>query len=258
MKTKHEGVKIAVFDCAMGIAGDMTIGAFIDAGMSFDILKKEIAKLKLKDYSLGVKQVRCGAFRATKFVVDIHDHGHDHHHEHGHGEHHHHVSLKEIEKKIGTSKLHAAIKKRAITIFRNLGRAEARVHGTGIQNIHFHEVGAMDSFIDIVGVAICMHHLGIEKAYVRSLADGRGTQHGDHGEMPVPVPGAYELLKGFWLTQTDHDKEMITPTGAAILATTCERTLRIPRMKLESIGYGAGDREYAGKRGFLRISLGSA
>ncbi len=245
--------RIAIFDCPLGIAGDMTVGALLDAGMPFELLKQELKNLHLTGYALALKKVRSGAFRAAKFEVKIKTH-----------RHHHHISLREIEKQIQKSKLQPAIKQKAIAIFRNLGRAEARVHGIPIQKVRFHEVGAVDSFIDIVGTAICFHYLKIEKAYVRSIVVGRGLQQGDHGEMPVPVPGAYELLKGFWIIQSDYEQEMVTPTGAAILKTLCGQA-KIPKMKLETIGYGAGDRTFDGEhgehserseRGLLRVSLG--
>jgi len=239
-------VRIAIFDCPLGIAGDMTVGALLDAGMPFKLLKQELKKLDLTGYSLALKNVRSGAFRAAKFQVKIEKH-------HGH----HHVALREIENKIQKSTLHSEIKKKAAAIFRKLGQAEARVHGIPIQEVHFHEVGAIDSFIDIVGTAICFHHLKIKRAYVRSIVIGRGLQQGSHGKMPIPVPGAYELLKGFWITQSDYKQEMVTPTGAAILETLCEKTLKIPKMKLETIGYGAGDRTFDGERGLLRVSLGT-
>ena len=238
-------MRIAIFDCLLGIAGDMTVGALLDAGMSFELFKKEIGKLELKGYSLSLRNIRSGAFLARKFEVKLNYHSH-----------HHHVSLNEIVGKIRSSKLHSEIKQKAIAIFRNLGRAEARVHGIPVQKVHFHEVGAVDSFIDIVGTAICFHHLKIKKAYVRSIVVGRGLQQGDHGKMPIPVPGAYELLKGFWITQADYEDEMVTPTGAAILKTLCEKARQIPKIKLESIGYGAGDRTFDGQPGLLRVSLG--
>src|SRR5205085_2738556 len=124
---------------------------------------------------------------------------------------------------IRKSRLDAAVKKTAIQIFRNLGRAEARVHGISLQQVHFHEVGAIDSIVDIVGAAICAHALKIDKFFVRNIIVGKGVQTGDHGRMPIPVPGAYELLKGFSLQQSEHFQEMVTPTGAAILATLCEK-----------------------------------
>lgn len=238
-------MRIAIFDCPLGIAGDMTVGALLDAGMSFGLLKEEIGKLKLDGYSLGLKNIRSGVFRAKKFEVKLRPHSA-----------HHHVSLREIENKIRVSKLHSEIKQTAIAIFRTLGRAEACVHGIPVQKVHFHEVGAVDSFIDIVGTAICFHHLKIKRAYVRSIVVGRGLQSGAHGRMPIPVPGAYELLKDFWITQADYEDEMVTPTGAAILSTLCERTEKIPKIKLEVIGCGAGDRTFDGGPGLLRVSLG--
>ncbi len=236
--------KIAILDCSLGIAGDMTVGALLDLGVPFDFLKKEIKKLKIAGYQLSLKTVRSGAFRAKKFSVHIHYPAH------------HHTSLKDIEKRIRNSRLHLSVKKTAIAIFRNLGKAEARVHGIALQKVHFHEVGAVDSIVDIVGTAICFHYLGIKKAYVRSIRVGRGVQKGDHGEMPIPVPGAYELLKGFWIEQADFAHEMVTPTGAAILATLCRKTHEIPRLKIEKIGSGAGDQILGGARGYLRVALG--
>jgi pyridinium-3,5-bisthiocarboxylic acid mononucleotide nickel chelatase len=252
-------MRIAIFDCPLGIAGDMTVGAFIDAGMPFELLERELGKLHLHGYDVFVKEAASGAFRGKKFSVHL-----DHHHEHGvshhhHGDdkvHHHHTALKDIEKMIQSSKLHAKIKTLAIAIFRNLGKAESKVHGIPIQKIHFHEVGAMDSIIDIVSIAICFYHLKIEKAYVRNIVVGRGIQKGAHGKMPIPVPGAYELLKGFYLTQSEHGQEMVTPTGAAILQTLCEKSVKIPKAKIESIGYGLGDRKFDGEPGMVRIAIG--
>ena len=237
-------MRVAIFDCPTGIAGDMTLGALLDAGMRFELLEEELAKLKLAHYRLTRRTVRCGAFRATKFSVVVPPQTH-----------HRHTSLREIEKRIASSRLHSRIKELSVKIFRNLGRAEAKVHGVSLQKIHFHEVGAVDSILDIVGTAVCFHHLGIRQAFVRNLTVGRGVYQGSHGRMPVPVPGAYELLKGFFVTQSDHCQEMVTPTGAAILASVCRKAARIPRVKLEAIGYGAGDRKFDGERGMLRISL---
>jgi len=240
-------MKIAVFDCPMGIAGDMTVAACLDAGMSFELLKKELKKLNLSGYRLSSGNTKCGAFRAKKFSVQLNRHSK-----------HPHTSLKGIEQRIRRSTLHPKIKNRSVQIFRKLGRAEARVHGIPVQKVHFHEVGAVDSIIDIVGAAICFHHLKIKKAYVRNITVGWGIQKGSHGEMPVPVPGTYELLKGYSLTQSDHGKEMITPTGAAILSTLCKPTDKIPRVKFRSIGYGAGNRKFNGLNGFVRVGIGDS
>lgn len=229
----------------MGIAGDMTIGALLDAGMPFSILKQELKKLRLGGCDVSVKKVKSGAFRASKFCVHLKPEAK-----------HEHTSLKEIEQRIKKSRLDSKVKKLATSMFQNLGKAEARVHGVPIGQIHFHEAGAIDSFVDVVGTAICFHHLSINKAYVRHLRVGRGVQQGDHGEMPIPVPGAYELLKGFQLEQADYEQEMVTPTGAVILATLCEKNSKIPRARIQSVGYGAGDREMDGHRGLLRVSIG--
>ncbi len=239
-------MKIAVFDCPYGIAGDMTVGAFLDAGMPFPVLKKELAKLRLKHYRLSLREEKCGAFRAKKFSVHIRN-----------SRLKHHTLLQEIERRIRASRLHPRIKKSAIAVFRKLGRAEAAVHGIPLGRVHFHEAGAIDSFIDIVGAAICMHHLKISRAFIRNLSVGRGLHQSHHGIMPVPVPGAYQLLKGFVLSQTAHAQEMVTPTGAALLATFTRPNGRIPKMKLESVGYGAGDRSFGGTRGYVRLSIGA-
>ncbi|MDP3921523.1 MAG: LarC family nickel insertion protein [Candidatus Omnitrophota bacterium] len=241
-------MKIAVFDCAMGIAGDMAIGALVDAGMPFRLLGSELRKLRLRGYRLGVRTVHAGAFRAKKFSVNLQ-----------HQKSHAHVCLRDIVTLIQTSALHPRIKRSAVAIFRSLARAEARVHGVSLQKIHFHEVGAVDSILDIVGVAVCFHHLEIQRAYVRRIVVGQGVHAGcAHGEMPIPVPGTYELLKGFWIDQGPYEQEMVTPTGAAILATLCcKDTEKIPRIKFDAIGYGAGDRKFKGKRGFLRVGIGA-
>lgn len=239
-------MNVIVFDCPMGIAGDMTVGALLHVGIPVDYLEKEIKKLKLKGYELKLRRVKCGAFAARKFDVKVLNHPT-----------HHHTSLKKIEEIIKDSKLTSGAKNIATRIFKNLGRAEAKVHGIGLQKVHFHEVGAVDSIIDIVGTAVCFDYLQIKKAYVRTLKIGRGMQKGAHGEMPVPVPATYELLKGFSLTQTEDFGEKITPTGAAILATLCQKESKIPSIRFSAIGYGAGDRKFKGKRGFLRLAVGS-
>ena len=224
----------------------MTVGAFLDAGMSFPLLQKELQKLRVKNVRLSIREEKCGAFRGKKFSVHV-----KHHHKA------HHTSLGEIESRIRKSKLHSRIKQCAIAMFRNLGQAEAKVHGTTIQKIHFHEVGAVDSLMDIVGAAICFYHLKIDKAFVRNITIGRGIHRGHHGRMPIPVPGTYELLKGFSLTQSSQDQEMITPTGATILKTLCSQNGKMPSLKLETIGYGAGDRWLGPTRGFVRVGLGT-
>jgi len=184
-------MKSVIFDCSLGIAGDMTVGAFLDAGMPFEVLKRELAKLKLKGYSIERKKIKAGAFRSHKFSVKLSKHVK-----------HFHTGLREIKKIIDDSKLDSKVKILAKKIFTCLGRAEARVHGIPLTRVHFHEVGAVDSIVDIVGTAICFHYFGIKKAYVRKISVGQGISGGSHGSMLVPVPGAYELLKGFKLTQS--------------------------------------------------------
>ncbi len=239
-------MKAAIFDAFSGIAGDMTIGAFLDAGFDFSLLKSELKKLHLSGFSVSHEKTRRGVFSGTKFTVHIKTHAH-----HGH------THLFEIRRLILKSRLHPDIKKISRWIFEVIGRAEAKVHGIKPEEVSFHEVGAIDSIVDIVGAAVCAHHLGIGKIFVRNLHVGQGnikTHH--HGRMMLPSPGTLELLKGFKLRHAPVDFEMVTPTGAAILAALAEKTEDLPSVDVQAIGYGAGTMEFKDRPNLLRVTLG--
>ncbi|OGM00813.1 MAG: TIGR00299 family protein [Candidatus Wallbacteria bacterium GWC2_49_35] len=320
-------MKVLYFDCFSGMSGDMTIGAFLDAGVDYEYLKNELAKLNLKGYSLKSERVTKNGLAATKFnVMDedgnvfghaplfahcrkthvhgliesgvddgnqcgghdhehnhdrhVHDrdhdhdhehnHSHDHDHEHGHGhvhgeehdhphvrvEEHTHRGLNEIKNIINLSALNNNVKKLSIKIFRNIAEAESKMHNMDIEKVHFHEVGAIDSIIDIVGTAICVDRMGIDKCFVSKIPVSFSFIQTSHGRWPNPAPASLELLKNFTLTKSGVGKELVTPTGAAIIKTLCEPAeCDPPDFVLDKIGYGAGYHDFEHPN-VLRIMIG--
>lgn len=238
-------MKIAYFDAFSGISGDMTIGAFIDAGLDFEELKNEIQKLNLTNYELKTRKITRNGITATKFDVIVKNQEHEHRH------------LSEIFEIIDTSKLSEFVKETSKKIFTTLAQAEAKIHNTTIDKIHFHEVGAIDSIIDIVGCAICIEKFGIEKIYASKIPLGSGTfVHSQHGKIPIPSPATIEMLRNFPTILTDIPFELTTPTGGAIIATLAEYGLEKETIKIQSIGYGAGDFEIPQQPNLLRIIIG--
>ncbi|MGB7582206.1 MAG: nickel pincer cofactor biosynthesis protein LarC [Sedimentisphaerales bacterium] len=236
-------MKIAYFDCFSGAAGDMIAGAMLDAGLDFEFLKSQIATLGLKNLDITVSETRRAGLRAKHFVPLI-------------KEEHHHRHLGDIKKIINDSKIGEKPKQTAIAIFGRLAQAEATVHGKNPDDIHFHEVGAMDSIVDIVSAAIGFDALGIEKVYCSTLAVGGGQVKAAHGIMPVPAPATAELLKGIPTVGGPIDKELLTPTGAAILTTLAESFGPIPPMTIEATGYGAGTLDSEHVPNVVRLILG--
>jgi uncharacterized protein (TIGR00299 family) protein len=221
-------MKLAYFDCPSGAAGDMIMGALVDAGAPFDTLRAELAKLPLGGWQLVRREVRKGAFRAVKVDVEID------------AREHHHRSLGDILSILDKSTLDSAIRDKAGRIFRRLAEAEARVHGTTPEAVRFHEVGAVDAIIDVTGGVTALALLGIEELYCSALPLGGGIAVGAHGKVPVPAPGTAELLRGFPMVDTGVAAELVTPTAAAILTTLASGAGRMPAMTLASVGYGAG------------------
>jgi len=221
-------MRIAYFDCPSGAAGDMIMGALVDAGAPFDTLRAELAKLPLGGWQLVQREVLKGAFRAVKVDVEIDAHEH------------HHRSLGDILAILGRSTLDPAIKDKASRIFRRLAEAEARVHATTPEAVRFHDVGAVDAIIDVTGSVTALALLGIGEIYISALPLGGGIATGAHGKMPVPAPGTAELLRGFPVVDTGVKAELVTPTGAAILTTLARTSGRMPAMTVTSVGYGAG------------------
>ena len=238
-------MKIAYLDCYSGIAGDMLLGALLDAGLDADRLRAEIAKLGVEGVEIQAeKAFRRGVTGTDVKVVTGHDHAHRH--------------LSTIEKIIDSSQIGSTAKETAKKIFRRLGEAEAAVHGISIEKVHFHEVGAVDAIVDICGAAIGLELLGIEKLYCSPLNLGSGTVKAAHGVMPVPAPATARLVKGLPTYSDGPAVELTTPTGAAIVSTLCESFGPMPAMSIEAIGYGAGDKDFPDRANMLRLVIGES
>ncbi|MDQ5844735.1 MAG: nickel pincer cofactor biosynthesis protein LarC [Acidobacteriota bacterium] len=236
-------MKTLYFDCFAGASGDMILGAMVGAGVDPQQLKDQIALLGVHGYEIDFETVNRSGISATYARVKT-----DHEHAHRH--------LSDILKIIYDSRLADSVKHRAAEIFSRLGEAESKVHNLPIEKIHFHEVGALDSIIDVVGAAICFELLGIERFVSSALHVGSGTVEMDHGRFPVPPPAVAELLKDVPFYSTDVTGELLTPTGAAIIKTVCHAYGPLPEMKLTSTGYGAGTRDYEKFPNVLRVMIG--
>ena len=246
-------MRIAFFDCFSGASGDMILGALLDAGLELEALRRELGKLPISHYEVGQRHVVKSGLGGSQAEVIIHEH-HEHHHHH---HHHPHRNLHDIEEIINSSTLESEVKEQSLAIFRRLGEAEARVHRTTIEHIHFHEVGAMDTIIDVVGAVAGLKLLGVERIYCSPLHVGSGTVTCAHGTLPVPAPATAELIKGKPFYSTGVQGELLTPTGAAILTTLAAGFGAIPDMTLEQVGYGAGTLETATPN-LLRVLIGES
>ncbi len=244
--------KTLYFDAFNGVSGDMILGALIDLGLPLEHLREQLGTLPLEGYRLEARDVQRQGLRATDFRVVVSDSA-GHAHSHAHGEHAH-RSLTQIEDMIRASGLPSGVRTTAARIFRRLGEAEARVHGTPVEETHFHEVGALDSIVDIVGACIGFHYLGVERFFASTLALGGGTVSFSHGRWPVPAPATVELVRGLPVRPGPVDVELTTPTGAAVVAALAEPGR--PLLRLERQGYGAGDRELPEIPNVLRLLLG--
>ncbi len=241
-------MNIAYFECFSGISGDMIIGALIDLGLDPAFLTDELAKLNLTGYRLSSKRVkRCG-ISGTKFDVTLDAAAP--------GENAHHRKLNDIAAIINQSNLNENAKKQSLSIFQQLARAEAKAHGVKPGDVHFHEVGAVDSIVDVVGSVIGLQKLGFDKILFSPIAAGSGYVECAHGRLPVPVPATAELLNGCMLSQTSVKSELATPTGAAIITTLGEQVETTPAFRLSGIGYGAGNRDNPELPNLLRILSG--
>ncbi|MDM5338598.1 LarC family nickel insertion protein [Fictibacillus enclensis] len=274
-------MKTLYIDCFSGISGDMFIGALLDAGSDPVLLVEELKKLQFEDeYQLTWKKIVKNGITSTKFDVElkqtdyhhehehehhhkphhhhVHEHHHEHHHEHEHEHHHehHHRSYKTIVKMIESSDLAPEVKETSLKIFRKIGEAEGHIHGVPLETVHFHEVGAVDSIIDIVGAAILLHQLDIKKIKSSPVPVGSGNIHIDHGIYPVPAPATLEVLKGVPIEQSNVRFELTTPTGAAIAAVLAEEFCPVPSMTVSSIGYGAGTKSFKDRPNVLRVIIG--
>ena len=240
-------MKVAYFDCFAGASGDMILGSLIDAGLEVERLKRELGKLHLTNYDLGAKKVAKKGIGGTQAIVTVDEDHHGHHHQ----------NLHHIEEIIEKSDLDRPIKQKGIKVFKRLAEAEARVHRTTIEHVHFHEVGAMDAIIDVMGAVIGFAALGIERVFCSPLHVGTGTVECSHGTLPVPAPATMELIKEKPIYSTGVKGELLTPTGAAILTTLSAGFGPMPAMTVEKIGYGAGTSDPAIPN-LLRIAIGDA
>ncbi|MFP3937673.1 MAG: nickel pincer cofactor biosynthesis protein LarC [Phycisphaerae bacterium] len=235
---------LAYFDCFAGAAGDMIVASLLDAGADFDRLRSELDKLQIGGYDLRVERMRRSGFAASQFCVDVAD------------EHHHQRHLSDILGIIGSSPLPDRVKDRSRRIFTRLAEAEASVHGIDVSEVHFHEVGAVDSIVDVVGACVAMELLGIERVISSPLTLGSGTVECAHGTLPVPAPATAELVRAAAVRGSDIDGEATTPTAAAILTTLSEHYGPLPEMRVESVGIGGGTRERENPPNVLRVFVG--
>ena len=223
------------------------MGALVDAGAPFERLRDTLHGLAVPGWELTRREVMKGVFRATKVDVDI-DESADHPHR----------SLGDILHILEASELDGRIKDGAGRIFRRLAEAEARVHGTTVDHVHFHDVGAVDAIVDVTGAVVALSLLGIDAVHVSALPIGGGFVDGAHGRIPIPGPGTAELLRGFPVVDTDVRAELVTPTGAAILTTLAAGAGRMPAMTVSAVGYGAGTRDFARSPNVIRCFVGEA
>ncbi|ETW97396.1 MAG: hypothetical protein ETSY1_22830 [Candidatus Entotheonella factor] len=237
-------MKVAYFDCFSGVSGDMTLGALVDAGLELAVLREELSKLPVEHYRLEAELVKRSGLRGTKVHVRIDEAQQPTR------------KYTDIVKMITESDLEAEVAQQALDIFRRLGEVEAHLHHEPIEAIHFHEVGAVDSIVDVVGAVIGLHALGVQAVVSSPINVGHGTVRTAHGLLPVPAPATLELVKGCPTYAGDVRMEMTTPTGAAIVTTLANRFGPLPHILVEHVGYGAGNRDLPGQPNLLRLILG--
>lgn len=236
---------IAYFDCFSGISGDMTLGALVDAGVPIEVLRGELAKLGLPGYTVTAEKVRRAGIYATKVNVMLEKKEQPARH------------LADIENLISASSLGTRVKQKSLSVFRRLAGAEAKVHGTTIEKVHFHEVGAVDAIVDIVGSVIGLEHLGVTEIIASPVNVGSGSIHTSHGKLPVPAPATAELLKGIPLYSSSVTIELTTPTGAAILTALADSFGPLPQFTASAVAYGAGGRDLPDQPNVVRLFLGA-
>jgi pyridinium-3,5-bisthiocarboxylic acid mononucleotide nickel chelatase len=237
-------MRCVYFDCFAGVSGDMTIGAQLDLGVDFEALKQQLASLGLAGYQINSRRVERNGISAAKFDVDVEQQEQPAR------------SFADIRSIIQASGLSETTRLRSIAAFERLAIVEARVHGTTPDKVHFHEVGAVDSIVDIVGAMIGFELLGVDRCFCSSLRVGSGLIDSEHGRLPVPAPATVELLQGVPIYAGELEGEFVTPTGAAIVATLCAEFGALPQMSITKVGYGAGSRDPKGFPNVLRLMLG--
>lgn len=235
---------IAYFDCFSGISGDMTLGAFIDLGVPLKWLKAQFETLPVSGFDVSVETVTRNGICAKSVEVTIKDDAASR-------------NYKEIIAIIENSPLSSKVKQTSLSIFEKIARAESQIHRCPKEQVHFHEVGGIDALIDIVGAALCVDYLGLEKVIASPIPLGSGFVNCQHGTLPVPAPATLDILKGVLVYGTKIPHELVTPTGAAIIVTLAESFEKIPDMIIEKTGYGAGKRHLETLPNLLRIVMGT-
>ena len=238
-------MRIAYFDCFAGAGGDMIVGALLDAGCDFDALKAELQKLPMKGVTVKAERVQRLGLAGVRFSVEVA--------EASQGERH----LSDILEMVESAPLPQPVTDQARRIFTRLAEAEAKAHNTDVQAVHFHEVGAADSIVDIVGACSALHLLGVERVVCSPIPLGSGSVSASHGTLPVPAPATAALLVGARTAQTQLEGELTTPTAAAVLTTLAESYAPLPAMDVEAVGYGAGTRQGEVMPNLLRVYIGT-
>jgi pyridinium-3,5-bisthiocarboxylic acid mononucleotide nickel chelatase len=249
--------RLVYFDCASGASGDMLLGALVDMGLSLDDLRRELGKLALRGYSLEAKRVHRSGLHATKIDVVVEHshsaaHGHDHGHHHGHQPHR---GIREILGMLDASGLEPSVKERASGLFRRLADVEAAMHGVSPDDVHFHEVGAVDSIVDVVGGVIGLQWLRADRFVSSPLNVGTGSVTMSHGTFPVPAPATARLVHGVPV-YGDGNGELLTPTGALLVTAFASSYGPLPLLRPEAIGHGAGSRDVPDRPNVLRLIVG--
>ena len=237
-------MKILYFDCFSGVSGDMTLAALLDLGLPQEKLEQELAKLDVHNFSLGTFRGSRSGISAMGLEVKMGPQE----------EHHRHFT--DIRKMIESSPLKQSVKGMSLAIFQRLAEAEAKVHGRKVEEVHFHEVGAVDSIVDIVGTAIGIDHFEPGSVFSSELPMGRGFVQCQHGRLPLPAPATLEILKGYPLRNVDVEGELVTPTGAAIVAALSSGVSSSSAFKVAQVGYGMGKKEFPDRPNLLRLVLG--
>jgi len=258
-------MKTLYLDIFSGISGDMFVGSLIDLGVDPAKLKRELKKIALEGYDIHAAPGKKSQIKGTKFDVHLsqdHDHGHNHSHAHESGPHHEHAegrNYAEIKKLIFDSNLSAWVKKKSTGVFERIAVAEGKIHGVPPGKVHFHEVGAVDSIVDIVGGCIALEMLGKPRVLAAPVVEGTGWIHCAHGRFPIPAPATLAILgaRGIGVTQCDEPHELVTPTGAALLAEFAESFGPMQNLVAEKIGFGLGTRDNQTRPNALRVVLGT-
>ena len=238
-------MKIAYFDCFAGISGDMTLGALLELGVPLDWLKEKLYAMPLEGFEIEKKSIHVHGIRSAQVRIEIADQ---------HAARHY----ADIKALIKNAPLDKVVVDNSLNMFEKIAIAESGIHGVPVENVHFHEVGALDSIIDIVGTALCMAYLDIEAVFASRIPLGSGFVECSHGTLPIPAPATLKILEGVPVYGGGVPHEMVTPTGAAIVTSYATSFGELPAMEIESVGYGAGQRQTAGPPNVLRVMAGQS